>query len=138
MSGKTETSHGARRAVTFVRTSGGVSDPRLNGSGAAHRGWQRGSHAPSSPLTIIRAASAAADNAAAFSMTAGAHPLVGQRVAVSVSSAKGDHQHRQYAGQFSGLKGDNSDPRRCPPFCPLAHRELPQYPRQHPTFRVGR
>jgi hypothetical protein len=75
-------------------------------------------HAPSSLSTVIRAASAAAENAAAFSIATRAHPLVPQRVAVLVSSAKRDRQHRRSAVQFSGLKGDNSDPRRCPPFCP--------------------
>jgi hypothetical protein len=74
-------------------------------------------HAPSSVSTIVRAASAAARNAAAFSMTARAHPLAGQRVAVSVSSARRCRQHRRSAVQFSGLKGDNSYPTRCPPFC---------------------
>lgn len=75
-------------------------------------------HAPSSLCTISRAASAAAQNAAAFLMTARAHPLVRQRVAASASSEGRHHHHRQSAVQFSGLKGDNSDPRRCPPFCP--------------------
>ena len=36
----------ARRAVTFVRTSGGVSNPRRNGPGAASPGWQRGALTP--------------------------------------------------------------------------------------------
>ena len=35
-----------RRAVTFVRTRWGVSDPHPNGSGAASGGWQRGSLTP--------------------------------------------------------------------------------------------
>jgi hypothetical protein len=51
-------------------------------------------------------------------MTARAHPLVRQRVAASVSSERRQHHHRGSAVQFSGLKGDNSYPRRCPPFCP--------------------
>lgn len=75
-------------------------------------------HAPSSLSTIIRAASAAAQSAAAFPMTARAHPLVRQRVAASASSERRHHHHRRSAVQFSGLKGDNSYPRRCPPFCP--------------------
>ena len=36
----------ARRAVTFVRTKSGVSDPRRSGLGTASGGWQRGSLTP--------------------------------------------------------------------------------------------
>jgi uncharacterized protein (DUF433 family) len=75
-------------------------------------------HAPSSLSAIIRAASAAAKNAAAFSTTARAHPLVCQRVAISVSSTRWHRQPRRSARPVQRLKGDNSDPRRCPPFCP--------------------
>ena len=64
-------------------------------------------HAPSSLTIIIHAASAAAQNAAAFLMTARAQPLVSQRVAVSVSSRRRHCQHCRSAVQFRGLKGDN-------------------------------
>src|SRR5581483_9725002 len=61
-SGKTETSQ-SRRAVTFVRTRWGVSDPRPNGVRGRLRGVAEGvAHAPGSLDTIIRAASAAAQN----------------------------------------------------------------------------
>jgi hypothetical protein len=75
-------------------------------------------HAPSSRSTIIRATSAAAQSAAAFSMPATAHPLVRQRVAASASSERRHHHPFRFGVQFSGVKGDNSYPRRCPPFCP--------------------
>jgi hypothetical protein len=50
-------------------------------------------HAPSSLSTIIRAASAAAQSAAAFPLAARAHPLVRQRVAASASSENRHHHH---------------------------------------------
>ena len=110
----------ARRAVTFVRTRWGVSDPRRSGSGAASGGGVGGvAHAPSSLSTIIRAASAAAENAAAFSMTARAQPVVRQRVAISVSTARRSRQHRRPAAQFSDLKGTTQIRGLVPPFCPL-------------------
>ena len=40
-----------RRAVTFVRTKWGVSDPRRSGPGTASGGWQRGSLTPH--ITLI-------------------------------------------------------------------------------------
>jgi hypothetical protein len=77
-------------------------------------------HAPSSLCTIIRAASAAAKNAAAFSMAARTHLLVRQRVAVSVSSAQRHRQHRRSVAQFSGLKGTTQIRGVVPPFVPRA------------------
>jgi hypothetical protein len=54
----------ARRAVTFVRTRWGVSDPGRSAPGTASGGWQRGSLTPHARSSFIRAASEAAKSAA--------------------------------------------------------------------------
>lgn len=117
-SGKTETSH-EHAARSHSSRQAGRERPQSERVRGRLPGVAEGvAHAPSSLSTIIRAASAAAQSAAAFPMTTRAHPLARQRVAASASSERRHHHHRQSAVQFSGLKGDNSDPRRCPPFCP--------------------
>jgi hypothetical protein len=98
-----------------------VSDPRLGGVRGRLPGVAEGvAHAPARFPPMIRAAFAAAERAAAFRMTPRAHPLVRQRVTPSALSERRHHHHRRSAVQFSGLKGDDSYPTRCPPFCPHA------------------
>jgi hypothetical protein len=75
-------------------------------------------HAPSSPSTIVRAASAAAQSAAAFWMAATAHRLVRQWFAVALIVHEAHRSRRRSVVHSRGLRGDNSSPRRCPPFCP--------------------
>ena len=79
------------RTITFVITPRGHIRPDKRGrerpSSERGRGRLPGlaegvAHAPSSRSTIIGAASAAAENAAAFTMTATAHPLGRQWFAV--------------------------------------------------------
>jgi hypothetical protein len=77
-------------------------------------------HAPRSPFTIIRAASAAAENAVAFAMTATAHPLVSQRVAASATFTRRHRLHRRSGVQRSGLKGTTQIRGVVPPFVPRA------------------
>jgi hypothetical protein len=67
----------------------GVSDPRLNGVMGRLPGVAEGAQAPGSLLTVIRAASAAAKNAAALSTTARAQLLVFQRVAIECRTRDG-------------------------------------------------
>lgn len=91
----------ACRAVTIVRTECDVSDPSDQGGGSEIRRKRGVAHAPSSPFTIIRAASPAAQNAAAVRMSALAQPVVRQLVATSVSPAKPQHQHRRPPSGFA-------------------------------------
>jgi hypothetical protein len=75
-------------------------------------------HAPSSHSTIIRAASAAAQSAAAFSMTATAHRLVRQWFAVALIVREAHRQRRRSVFQVSGLRGTTHTGGVVPPFCP--------------------
>ena len=110
----------SHRAVTFVQTRWGVSAPRSERVRGRLPGMAEGVAHARSLSTIIRAASAAAENAAAFAMcceSASSRTPAGcgfscvHEAASSASSISRSVQR---------LEGDNSDPRRCSPLVPHA------------------
>jgi hypothetical protein len=96
----------SHRAVTFVQTRWGVSDPRSERVRGRLPGMAEGvAHAHGSLSTIIRAASAAAENAAPFAMCC---ESASSRTPAGCGFSRVTRQHRQLRRsrvRFSGLKG---------------------------------